>query len=275
MRILINFCKKIFQNSYMVRSIVRRELETRYIGSMMGFFWAFLHPIIMTLMYSLIFSHFLKIKIQRLGEGALPPVNFSVWLLAALLPWTLFSETVNRNCYIILGNESLITKAVFPSEILPLTTLLANIVNHLIGLGILFVFMWITGTPTDYMLITLPLYFILLFLFTLGISWMVAALNVYLRDIGQILQALLQIWFFMSPIIYQTKLIPKPFDFYMRINPFYFIVEGYRDAIISDYSHGARWSTPYLFYIVIMCFGTFIAGGLIFRKLKAGFADVL
>ena len=259
----------------MVRSIVRRELETRYIGSMMGFFWAFLHPIIMTLMYSLIFSHFLKIKIQRLGPGALPPINFSVWLLAALLPWSLFAETVNRNCYIILGNQKLITKAVFPSEILPLTTLLANIVNHIIGLGILFVFMWLTHTPTDFMLLTLPLYFVLLLLFTLGISWIVAALNVYLRDIGQILQALLQVWFFMSPIIYQTKLIPAPFDGYMRINPFYFIVEGYRDAIIADYSHGIRWSAAYCCYIALLCIGTCAVGGLVFRKLKTGFADVL
>lgn len=262
----------------MVRSIVARDIKMKYSGSFMGFFWAIVHPLTLTFIYTVIFSYIFKARIEKLGDaavGAAPTVNFAVWLLAGLLPWNLFVETVNGSANTIIANKQIITKTVFPSEILPFTTFLVGFVNHVIGLGILGVLMMITGTAAGISIVTLPLYMILLFLFSLGLGWAVAAMNVFFRDAGQLLSIVLQFWFFATPVIYHSKLIPESFLVIMQINPFFYIVEGYRSAIISGYSELLVTRFPYTMIIALVCVCVFGCGGLLFRNLKSGFADVL
>lgn len=277
----------------MIRSIVMRDLKGRYVGSLMGFFWAFIHPIALTVIYSLIFSVLFQVKVERMGVAvALPPVPFGLWLLAGILPWTLFAETVSSASHIILSNQQLVTKTLFPSEILPLTTFLTNSINHVIGLFILAVYMVITQTGTDLYLLTLPFYYILLLLFALGLGWIVAALNVYIRDIAQLVQVVIQFWFFATPIIYPAKIVYErgaetvllaipgtgiaitPVTLF-KLNPFYYIVEGYRNALIANYTGNALPSPLYTVYAVVLCVGVFGVGGFLFKKLKWGFADIL
>lgn len=274
MKIIVNFIKKLFKNSFMIVSIVKRDLKVRYIGSVMGFFWAFIHPLITTLIYTFVFSIVWKVKVQA-GAANASTSNFPVWFLAGLLPWILFSETVSRSASIILENKPLITKTIFPSEVLPLTTLLANIVNHAIGLGILLGLMLITRTPFTSGIVLLPLYFLLLTAFTLGAGWFVASCNVYLRDVGHILPPLINVWFFATPIMYPFAIVPEQFKMLLKINPFYLVAEGYRSALIGGYGDNVHFSPWYVLYAVALSAAVLIIGGLVFRKLKWGFADVL
>lgn len=279
MRSLINFILNTVKNAYMIRSIVIRELRMRYIGSAMGFFWAFIHPLMLTLIYTFIFSAVLKVKIQTLAEGIRQTgveVPFAVWFLTGLLPWNLLAESVSASASVVLNNSSLIKKTVFPSEILPLATLITNFINHIIGLIILFVLMHIMGVIPNYVnLFYIPLYILPLFMFIMGISWIVASLNVFLRDIGQVIGLVLQTLFFATPIIYQVSMVPYKYLRFMKINPMYFFVEGYRNAIIPNYSQAVLWSKNYLIYVVLVSFFTFALGGTIFRSLKWSFAKVM
>ena len=195
--VLVAFARGVYQNNYMIRSMVVRDLKARYIGSSLGFFWSIIHPLTQIIIYYFIFSVVLKIRLGPQYGGT----DFAVWLIAGLLPWFLVAEVLNRSPGAVLEQSAIISKTVFPSELLPLTQLLSAITNHLIGLLIFMGFLMLSGyEPSLRMLLILPIMFIT-GLFTLGIAWTLAALNVFLRDIGQFVGVVVNIWFYLNPII--------------------------------------------------------------------------
>lgn len=261
------FFKNILQNRYMLRCIVARDLSSRYTGSFMGFFWAVIHPLAMVLTYSFIFSYIFK---ARLGPEA-GTDNFTLWLFCGMMPWLFFSESVQTSNNVLLANSSLITKTVFPSELLPLSVLLSNLVNQAIILLIVLVLVFIVVGKLTFFIVFLPLYIVLLFFFTLGLSWIAASLNLFVRDVGQIITVIISFWFFYTPIMYAFSSVPKELQFFIKLNPMYHAVEGYRLALLgTGYPSGGG-----LLYLVCVSFACFIIGGLIFRRLKPGFAEVM
>ena len=197
--------------------------------------------------------------------------NFAMWLVAGLLPWMFFAEIVTRSPGAVLEQSSLITKTVFPSEILPLVHLIAAIINHLIGMVIFLGFLFIFGQAVSMKIFLILPFMLSTCIFALGIAWLISALNVFLRDIGQIIGVFVNIWFFLTPIIYPRHLIPDSFQGLYGLNPMLHAVEAYRVGLLGK-------TDIYLeevSYVLLLGLATFVVGGLIFRKLKPAFADVL
>jgi len=183
----------------------------------------------------------------------------------------LFAEVVNRSPGAVLEQSSLITKMVFPSEILPLTHLAAALINHLIAIVIFIAFLLVFGYGMSFKILLILPYLLATAIFALGISWMLSALNVFLRDIGQIIGVLVNIWFFLTPIFYPRYLIPESFQGLYGLNPMLQAVEGYRVALLGKIDIDIAG----LSYLLLVGLATFALGGLIFKKLKPAFADVL
>lgn len=251
----------------MIRSIVIRDIRARYVGSVLGIFWSIIHPLTQLAIYYFIFSVVLKIKLGQEYGGT----NFAIWLVAGLLPWMFFADVVTRSPGAVLEQSTLITKTVFPSEILSLTLIISALINHLIGVLLFIGFLILFGYG-----ITLKVFLIIPSLFAtsilaLGISWMLSSLNVFIRDIGQIINVLVNIWFFITPIIYPRNLVPERFIGIYDLNPMIYPVEGYRLALLGK----TNLDLEGLYYLTFLGVIVFALGGLVFKKLKPAFADVL
>lgn len=267
LRKFVNFIRMLGQSSYMIRSMVIRDIRSRYMGSYLGFFWSVIHPLTQLLLYYFLFSVVMK---MRLG-AEYGDTSFAIWLIAGLLPWMFFSELVIRSPGTVLEHSSVIKKMVFPSEILPFVHLTAAMMNHFIGLTILFGFLLVLGYEISLKIIYLFLYMFTIGLFALGISWLLSSLNVFLRDIGQVISVVMNIWFFLTPISYPIHMIPPHANVLLRLNPMLHVVDGYRMALLGK----ADMDIGGLAYILIVGLVTFVIGGLVFQKLKPAFADVL
>lgn len=265
--IFSSFLRKIYIQRGLIRNFVVRDLRTRYIGSFMGFFWSVIHPIVLLVSYTFVFS-------VIFGQRPMPDsgtTSFPLFLFCSILPWLFFSDTLQRSSTVVIDNANLVTKTMFPSEILPLTILLAGLVNHLIGFAILLGILFFTLGKVSIYILLVPVYFLLLMLFTLGISWLVASLNVFVRDISQVLSVILTFWFWFTPIFYSPDRFPAKLAFLVRWNPLAHVVTGYRDCLL-------RMRMPNLKILALLAVGSclvFAAGGLFFRKTKREFVDVL
>lgn len=251
----------------MIRSMVVRDIRSRYVGSLFGIFWSVIHPLFQLLIYYFVFSMVLRVKLGPEYGGT----HFAVWLVLGLLPWFLFSEVMVRAPSAILDQSSLIKKTVFPSEILPFTHIVAALINHLIAFALLITLLLIFRHQFSWGIFWVAPYLIIIGVFAMGLSWVLSSLNVFLRDIGHVVAVMMQIWFYLTPIIYPKSLIPTPYQKFLWMNPMYHAVEGYRMALlgqtIPDFTG--------LFYFMGVATLVFVAGGMLFKKLKYEFADVL
>ncbi len=243
--------------------LVERDFKSRYVGSMGGLAWSILNPLLQVAIYSLIFS----LVFGRTILGA----PFTLWLFAGLLPWITFAEVIKNSAGSLEKNRNLITKTPFPAEILSLVTIgtafTAHVVGFLVLLGLLLVFHHPPGAAAA----TLPFYAVCLAAFSLGLSWLVAALNVFVRDTAQVMNLVLQLWFYLCPIIYPLSIIPESYRFLLRLNPLVFITEGYRRALIEN--RGIPLAD--MAYFLLVTFVFLVLGGWMFRRLKGQFPEVL
>jgi len=265
--ILSNFLQKIYTQRSLIRNFVARDLRARYIGSFMGLFWSVIHPVVLLVSYTFVFSVILGIRLQPdAGTRSYP-----LFLFCSILPWLFFSDTLQRSSTIIIDNANLVTKTLFPSEILPLAVLLSGFVNHLTGFAILLCIIFFTIGKVSVFILLIPVYFLLLMLFTLGIAWFVSSLNVFVRDVSQVLSVVLTFWFWFTPIMYSMDRFPRKLLFLVRYNPMAHVVTGYRDCLL-------RRSMPDLNIMAVLALAAvivFAAGGLFFRKTKREFVDIL
>lgn len=266
-RNFLYFLRSIYKNNYMIRSMVAHDMRARYVGSYLGVFWTIIHPLTQIFLYYFIFSVILKIKLGPEYAGT----SFGFWLVAGLLPWLFFAEVVATSPRVVLDQADIITKTVFPTELLPLTHLIVSSVNHLIGIVIFIGFLVVFGDGISLRVFLIIPIFFAIGIFALGISWALSSLNVFLRDIDQIIAVLVNIWFFMTPIIYPLHNMPQKLQSLYRLNPMLHMVEAYRFALLGQ-SNFTFSSVPYISITAIVIF---ILGGLIFKKFKPAFADVL
>lgn len=265
--ILSTFFKKIYVQRGLIRNFVIRDLRARYIGSFMGFFWSVIHPIVLLVSYTFVFS--IIFGLRPLPDSG--TTSFPLFLFCSILPWLFFQDTLQRSSTVVIDNTNLVTKTLFPTEILPLTVMLAGLVNHLIGFAILLVVILFTVGKISVVILFVPAYLLVLMLFTLGLSWLVASLNVFVRDISQVLSVILTFWFWFTPIFYSAERFPSKLLFLVRWNPMAHIVTAYRDCLL-------RMTVPNLRTLALLAAVSllvFIAGGAFFRHTKREFVDVL
>lgn len=266
-KMLIYFGRQLYQNSYMIRSMVIRDLRQRYVGSMLGIFWSVIQPLTQIMLYYFVFGVVLK---MRLGPEY-GSISYVYWLIAGLLPWLFFAETISKAPTAVIDQANLVKKMVFPSEILPIVNLVAALINHLIAITILVVFLVASGYGISPKILLMVPYLLLLGLFSLGISWLLSSLTVYLRDIGHIIGVIINIWFYLTPVIYPQQQIPVRLRGLFGLNPMLHIIEGFRMALLGK----TNIDISGLMYLLVVGIVILFAGALTFRKLKPDFADVL
>ena len=182
----------------LIQSLVARELKARYRGSVLGFFWSFINPLALLLIYSFVFKYFLT----RARATNLPP--YEVFMFCGILPWTWFSSSLLESSGVLISGGNLIKKVLFPAEVLPIVTVLANMVHFFLGLPILFAFIIYNGIPLHLSeLAWLPVVILVQLILTLGFALILSALTVHFRDLRDILANLMTFWFFATPIIYR------------------------------------------------------------------------
>ncbi len=268
--ILSSFLRRIYVQRGLIRNFVVRDLRARYIGSLMGFFWSVIHPIVLLVSYTYVFM--VVFHVRPLPETG--TTSFPLFLFCSILPWLFFQDTLQRSSTILIDNSNLVTKTLFPTEILPLSVLLAAVVNHLIGFAILLCIIFYTLGKISIFILLVPVYFLVLMLFTLGLAWMVASLNVFVRDIAQVLNVVLTFWFWFTPIFYtpdQLKHFPPRVLSLLEWNPLAPVVIAYRDCLLRMHMPNLKS----LAILTIASFLVFAAGGLFFRHTKREFVDVL
>jgi ABC-type polysaccharide/polyol phosphate export permease len=257
----------LYQNGYMIRSLVAMDLRKRYVGSLLGVFWSVIHPLIQLLIYYFVFSVVFKARLGAEYEHT----NYAVWLITGLLPWMMFSEVLTRSADAVREQAAVIKKMVFPSEILPLVKVAAAVVTHMIGLCLLLGLLGVLGDGVSWRALLIVPYLMAVGLLALGVAWALAASNVFLRDIGQVVGVLVNIWFFLTPIVYVQTLVPPSLQGLYALNPMIYAVDGYRAAILGR----AAIDVSGLLYLGVVGLAAFAVGGVVFKRLKPQFADIL
>lgn len=247
--------------------LVRRDFQQRYVGSVAGWLWGVVQPLVLLASWTFVFQVCLHTPMPK---GAVTD-KYTLFLFCGFLPWLLFQETVTRSCASLLEQANLITKTVFPSEVVPVSIFLSSLIHHLIGLAVVITAVLIMVRHISVMVLFLPLYMVLLGLFAVGIGWIVSSLQVYLRDTAQVLSVVLTLWFWITPILIPREQVPSNFQPLVAWNPMSYVVGAYRDRLLSS-----RW--PSWRELAVFCaysMAAFVLGGLFFRHVKRGFADVL
>ncbi len=251
----------------LIWNFVKRDIRSKYVGSLLGMYWAVINPLILLLVYSIVFGFVLQVRVP----GSTNIWDFVLYFSAGFLPWTTFSDSVMRASKSIIDNKHYIKKVPFPTEIFPLYTILSESVNLVIGLCIYFVLLVILNGPLTVFILLVPVAIALQVLFTLSLGFFLSSGAVYFRDIPQILGAFMLVWFWATPIVYIADMIPEGYRWIMQLNPTYYMVEIYRDLLFYGKLPDLLILGPFL----VLSSLAFIFSVQFFRISKSGFGELL
>ena len=261
-----SFVKDIVQNRAIFKSLVVNDFRQRYLGSYLGILWAFIQPAITVLIFWFVFQ--VGFKSQPVNN-----VPFILWLIAGMFPWFFFSDAVSNATNAVMENSYLVKKIVFKVAFLPIIKILSALLVHLFFIGVMFLLFVLYGYDFDLHWLQVFYYLGATIVLILGISYITSSVVVFFRDVGQLVAMLLQIAFWATPIFWSVNMFPAKYHWLFKINPLYYLVEGYRDSMIN---HIWFWEKPTLtLYFWIVALGLLALGFSTFRKLKPHFADVL
>ena len=253
--------KELFDYRNMIFMLVKRDLRGRYRGSVLGFAWTFINPILQLLVYTVVFSFVMRANIEK----------YYLFVFVALIPWLAMSGSVTGGSSCILTNNTMVTKIYFPRQVLPIATVTAAFINMLLSMVIVLVVCVITNGLNILVLWYLIPTILIEYILALGIAFIVSAVTVYFRDLEHILQIFVMAWQFLSPIVYSIDMVPESARKVFMLNPMASIIISYRDILY--YKQAPHFSTMLL--ALGMGIGFLIAGWFIFKKLNRRFAEVL
>jgi lipopolysaccharide transport system permease protein len=255
----------------LLRTLVRRDLEARYKGSVLGNLWPLVNQLSQLLIYTYVFAIVLKAKLSLPG---VPENNFTygLWLFAGLLPWIAFTGGFIQAASSVVGQPNLVKKVVFPLALLPLVPVLSAFIESAFGMIALIVFVALSTHTLHTTLALLPLVWLTQLLLTAGLGYLSAGLTVFLRDIPQTLGVVLNLWFYMTPIIYPASAIPESFrGWVLWVNPIAVISAVYRDIVlVGEIKHWSEWGVASTLSAIMFCVGVTV-----YQRLRPAFADVL
>ncbi|MCM1568178.1 MAG: ABC transporter permease [Roseburia sp.] len=258
---------ELFQNRHLIWKLAKNDFKKRYAGSYMGVLWALAQPVVTIGMYYVVFDRIMG------GASRTEEAPFVLFLTAGLVPWFFFNEALNNGTNALREYDYLVKKVVFKISILPIIKIIAATFVHVFFVLVLLVVAALYGYyPTVYT-IQLVYYSACLFIFVLALSYTTCAVVVFFKDLSQIINILLQIGMWATPILWDINSIPSGWQLFVKINPLVYIVEGYRSAIYrQEWFFWDFFSTMYFWIATIVLFGL---GTLVFKRLKIHFADVL
>ena len=265
-RSFLNFIRLLIERRDLILSMAKREVATQYVGSLMGFIWTFIQPMVLVIVFWVVFSFGFRVK-------PVDDVPFVVWLTAGMSGWFMFADILGGSADVIIGNANLIKKTIFPSQILPVVKLTSSLIAHSIFIVVLLGLILFNRVPLTPYYLQFIYYLFCLSVLGLGLGWAVSALNVFMRDVGQIVGVVLQIGFWATPILWDIRMMPPKIQYIFKLNPMYYIIQGYRDSFIYAVPF---WHHPLqTIYFWVTAGFLFLIGAIIFQRLKPQFADVL
>lgn len=260
----------ITRHRQLISQLIRREVVGRYKGSALGLAWSFFNPVLMLVVYTFVFSGVFKARWNTSGEPE-SIAHFAIVMFVGMIVLSLLTEVLTRSPTLILSNPNFVKKVVFPLEILPIVTLGAAAFHALVSIAVLLLAFLLFNGFLHWTVVLLPLILVPLVLLTLGLSWSLASLGVYLRDVNQAIGLVCSVLMFLSPIFYPLSAVPEKYRWLIAANPLTFVIEQARRVVVD----GALpdWSGLLLYTIAA---GLIAWGGFAwFQKTRKGFADVL
>lgn len=262
---------ELYQNRKLIWKLSKNDFKTRFAGSYLGMVWAFVQPVVTILVYWFVFEKGFNAKAEMLASGLKAP--YVLWLTAGIVPWFYFSEALSNGTTALLEYNYLVKKVVFKISILPIIKIIAATFIH--GFFVLFMLLLYMahGYYPDLYTLQLFYYSFCLFVFVLGISYATCSIIIFFRDLIQIISIILQVGMWATPILWQLGKIPEKYQILFKLNPVFYIVNGYRSALLEKtWFWEDFYSTMFFWITTAVVFGI---GALIFKRLKVHFADVL
>lgn len=264
--LFLRFIVTLFKSRGLVYNLALRDIRSKYLGSYLNFLWAFVQPTVTILLLWFVFDVGFKV----------PPVEnypFILWLIAGIIPWFFFAESLGNATNSIVDYSYLVKKVVFKVSVIPIIKILSALFIHLFFIVvILLAFLAYGYTPR---LCNLQIFYYLFatIVLVVGLSWITSSLIIFLKDIGQVVAMFLQLGFWLTPILWNIKMVPEKYHPLMKLNPVFYITEGYRNSFISGIWF---WEYPnWTLHFWILTGIVFVLGAIIFIKLRPHFADVL
>lgn len=246
-------------------NFTRQEFGGQFAGSFGGVIWLFITPVVNIIIYSFVFSVVFRAPMpESFGD-----VPFVIFLMLGYLPWFAFAEAVGKSPGMLLEKAPLITKVMFPVQLVPIVGTLVPYMVHGIAIAVFLVYLAWEGY-FSMMWLAVPAVLALQFLFTMGIVAILSALCVFLRDIQQMVVLMLTAWFFLTPIIYPLSLIPPDFQPFMLLNPMHSFVQFYREAVLLG-----EFTMGYFKILALSSVVSYLVGGWFFMRIRHAFGDVL
>ena len=258
---MTQLCRSLVTHRELIGILVAKQLKLRYRGSLLGFCWTLLNPLLLMLVYTLVFSVYFRLDIEK----------YPAFLFSGLLPWIWFSSSLQQGVTCILDGAGLVTRSRFPAEVLPVVTLTSNTVNFLLMLPLLFLFLLAFHVKLGPALLALPVLIALQYLLTLGPVLIFSAANVYYRDLQHIILHLLTVAQFLTPIFYPASLIPEPFRAWVFVNPLAVLTSAFQDVLY--FNRVPPW--PPLLALLLLAGVILSVAATMFARSKQTFVEAL
>lgn len=253
----------LFKNLYnyreLLKSNVKKEIRGKYKGSFLGVLWSFVNPLLQVAVYAIVFPYIMRVKTP----------NYLQYLIVGIIPWTWFTTSMNQGMITIRTNAGIIKKVYFPREILPISVVVSGLVNFFISCIIIVLFCVFGGVGISWHIILLPVIALLQFILTLGLVLAFCAINIYIKDTEYIIQFLINMLFYATPILYPATLFPEKYRILLYLNPLTEIINAYRDIFMYHQLPALNG----MIYLTVISLVIFVIGLAIFRKLEKGFAE--
>jgi ABC-type polysaccharide/polyol phosphate export permease len=257
--------RRLYRYRALIWSLTARDIKARYRGSVLGFLWSFINPLLLLLIYSFVFT-------VVLADARPPDLKpFALFMFCGILPWSWFSASLLESSTVLVSGGNLIKKVLFPAEVLPITTVLAHLVHFCLGLPVLLGFLLYYGLiPTWSDLLWLPVVIAAQLLLTIGLALLVSVLTVHFRDVRDLLAQLLTFWFFATPIIYPLSQAPQWAQRLLALNPMTTLVGAYQEILFGS---GRVVGSSDFLAVVVLSFGVCVFGYVVFDRLRDTLAE--
>lgn len=265
-RMINELSGEVYRSRTLIWNLAKNDFKTKYAGSYLGITWAFVQPIVTVLVYWFVF----QVGFRSGDVGNFP---FVLWLVTGIVPWFFFSDALTNATNSMLEYSYLVKKVVFKISILPIVKIISALFVHAFFVCFTIFLFILYGYKPDIYTIQVIYYTVCMFVFVLGISYATCAIVIFFKDLGQIINIFLQVGMWMTPIMWKYDMVSEQYQWILKLNPMYYIVEGYRDSLIYHVGFWHRFNQTIYFWIVAL--GLFAIGAVIFKRLKVHFADVL
>ena len=253
--------KELYQYRELIKTNVHKEIRGKYKGSILGVLWSFLNPLLMVAVYAIVFPYLMRMTQE----------NYLVFLITGVIPWVFFTTVVTTGCNCVWINGGIIKKVYFPRSILPISVVVAALINFLISCIIILIFVFFSGIGFSLNILWLPVIALIQSVLSLGILLILSAINVYVKDVEYLVQFIMNLVFYATPIIYNVSMFPAKFRWVLYLNPMAHLIDAYR----SIFYYKSMPNLESLGIVGLVSVVILVLGYLVFNKLEKGFAEEL